>query len=65
MELLKTPSFFESHMLKDTQSLVHGFLLGAHYSDSGNYGCALTTKLEVEEGDDISPKTTSLVVIGR
>ena len=52
-------------MLKDTQSLVHGFLSGAHYSDSGNYGCALTTKLEVEEGDDISPKTTSLVVIGR
>ena len=56
---------FKSHMLKDVQRLFRAFLSGAHYSDSGNYGCALTTKLEVEEGDDISPKTTSLVVIGR
>ena len=52
-------------MLKDIQTWVHAFLSGAQYSDSGNYYCGITTKMDIDEGEEVNLKEASLVVIGR
>ena len=48
---------------RDSKFALLCIVLGAQYSDSGNYGCAITNKMDVEEGDEPNIEYKSLVVV--